>query len=375
MFKGKLIGTTLESSLEMTHWALTSEDPTNLAMSLILSQAKDLHLVPAGWDLVDALVNKAVIWKTKPMLSRTHGREAPATLLGKEAVLYAHRLARKIRQIQDFRLTGKLSGVVGNYHDQSFSVPNKDWVDFSYRFVNALGLEPQLFSTQIEPHDRWAELLNMIGETMVVLQTTDENFWLYIVQDYLGLPPREGQIGSSVMPHKGRNAIDLEHSEGHAIISRIILGGLADELPQSRLQRHLSDSVLARYIGTGFAQAILAFDNASSDILDFFLKEGEMAHDLDNRWSIVTSGIQTNLRRLGVSGAYEALDNMAKSGPITQERLHSYLNSTEIKTEEIDRMLTLTPRGYIGEAARLIDLMVADILRMEQGLPSVLPST
>ncbi len=359
--KGKLQGSSLEDVLEMVHFALTSEDVTNLAQNLAIQRAKTKVLLPTAWGLIDTIGDRAKEWQKIPILGRSHGREAPATPLGKELALYGVRLANKAHELGQLQLTGKLTGVMGNFHELQAAAPEIDWIQFSINFVKSLGLEPQVYTTQIEPHDRWARMLNIISEMMTILESTDQNLWAYLSHDYFFLPPRKGQIGSSVMPHKGRNPIDLENSEGNAIFTLGLCQNLARELPNSRFQRHLSDSTLARNFGVVFGHMILALANAQSDIKDLQPKEDVIKADLEHKWAIVTSGIQTRLRFLGVKNPYEMFDELAKTGPITKERLHTFVDSLPIADQEKVRFKTWTPENYLGEGVRLTYMMLNDI--------------
>ncbi len=366
--KDKLKGTTLEDVLGMVHFALTSEDVTNLAQNLAIQRAKNDVLVPAGWKLVHGLLNRGEEWKSMPMLARTHGREAPATTLGKEVALPANRLAKKLSRLSavSLQLTGKMTGVVGNLHDHKAAAPEVDWQRFSIDFVKSLGLEPQLFTTQIEPHDRWAEMLHLIGEIMDIVEGTDQNLWTYLSHDYFFLKPRKGQIGSSVMPHKGRNPIDLENSEGNAVIASALCKKMAEKLPQSRLQRHLSDSTIARNYGVVFAHALLALENATSDIRDLEPKVEAIKADLEHKWAIITSGIQTRLRLLGVVNAYELFDSLAKAGPITQKGLHVFIDTLPVAEEEKEKFKNWTPENYLGDAVQLTEAMILEARMLDQ---------
>lgn len=364
--KGKVAKHDMQDIVQMVHLGLTSEDPTNLTQNILIREAKDTIIVPSGWRLVDDIVEKATEWKdSQTMLGRTHGKEAAGTKISKELALFGLRLAKKLRKLEDIQLTGKLNGVIGNFHELTAAYPDKDWISFSKEFIESLGLEPLLFTTQIEPHDRWAELLNATSETATVVESLDENVWLYGSQDYLYLPPREGQIGSSTMPHKGRNPIDLENSEGNSIMSRGNSQLLAVELPKSRLQRHLSDSTLARNIGLVFGFTLIAFEKARSDIHDFTLLENNMASDIDNRWGTVTSGIQSRLRAIGVENPYEQLDALAKSAPITRERLHAYIDGLSVSEREKTYLKNFTPGTYIGKAEELTDMMLDEIQQLK----------
>lgn len=364
--EGALKGSSVADLAEQVHFGLTSEDVSNLAMSLLIREAKNKVITPALWDTVDALAQRADEWKDVVILGRTHGRDALPTTLGKEMAIYAHRLAQKAVGISRLNLTGKLNGATGNYHELSFAEPDVDWIEFSENFVTSLGLEPNLYTTQIEPHDRWAELFHDMAEAMNILYSIDQNLWGYVSQDYLYLKPRTGQTGSSVMPHKGRNPIGIENSEGNTYIATLLYQGFAVELPNSRFQRHLSDTTITRNIGPAFAYSLISTANAISDINDFQIKPEGIHRDVVDRWAILSAAIQTRLRRLGVPDAYEMFDAMSKAGPITQEVLHEFIDRLEIPDEEKARMKALRSETHTGLAVELTNRALADISKMRE---------
>ncbi len=364
--KNAIVELDMSDVVEMVHFAMTSEDITNLAQNIAIRDAKDTVLVPSAWGLVDTVVDKVEAWKDSPaILGRTHGREAAGTTMSKELALFGLRLAKKIRKLEDMQLTGKLNGVIGNFHELTTAYPNRDWIGFSQTFIESLGLEPLVFTTQIEPHDRWAELFHTGSEIMTVLESMDQNLWFYMAQDYLFLPPREGETGSSVMPHKGRNMASIESSEGNAIVARGMFDMFATELPNSRLQRHLSDSTIARNVGVAFGHALVAFEYARVDLRDFQLREDNIRYDIDDKWSILTSGVQTKLRALGLHEPYEQLAALVKSGPVSQDRLKGFIDELPIDEGEKKYLLSLAPASYIGKADELTDMMLDEIRELK----------
>lgn len=364
--KVKTLGLEMDDVIEMVRLALTSEDDTNLAYNLLIKQAKDDLLVPAGWEYVDALTQKTREWIEIPMLSRTHGREAPATTVGYQLGLYALRAAKKVKAISDTRLTAKMNGVTGNFHDQEAANQDLDWIEFSNSFVSSLGLEPLPFTTQIEPHDRWAELFDQMAGLNTVILTADQNLWTYNMLRYFFLQPRRGQIGSSAMPHKGRNPIDIERSEGNALWARGQLRLASDELPNSRLQRHLSDSTLTRNIGALFGFTLVTLASATSDIRDLQLRHADIENDITDNPAIVSSSLQTRLRVLGVPGAYEALDQLSQRGPLTGEVLAEYISGLKIPEDEKEYLHSLKPDNT-GMAPELTEMMLDDIKDLKTG--------
>lgn len=355
--KDSLKGSNMFDVLEFVHFGLTSEDPTNLAQSLFIGMVKDGILVPSARRLVAAMDEKAEEWGNHPMVGKTHERKSETTTVAKEVELYATRLDKQVADLAYMRLTGKLNSAVGNFNALKFAAPEINWVDFSDRFVASLGLEPNLFTTQVEPHDRWAELFHNIIRMNTIVRTFDRNMRRYIGRDYFVLPPREGQIGSSIMPQKGRNPIGYENSAGSTYVSNWLLEGFARELPDRVLQRDLEDSTIARYIGEALAVALLAYENARSDLQDTLINSDAVEGDLSESWELVMGGVQTRLRRIGVDRPYERADEFAKGGPITRDRLIYFITNLPIDETEQMYLLSLTPENYTGYADELADMM------------------
>lgn len=355
-FKEELQGTSLVDIAEMVHIGLTSEDPTNIAQSLHIATTKDKLLVPSGWGLTQEMLSRPQDWTTA-MLGRTHGKDAVPTTVAKEVSLFGERLSQDLEKLQKIKLTGKLNGAVGNYNALRFAYPDVDWIKFSESFIRSFDLEPNLFTTQVEPHDRWAEVFQILTRMNTKVRSFSRNMRGYVEHKYFDLLPKEGQIGSSTMPHKGRNPTLYENAAGMAIVANALLNMFIEELPDRRFQRDLEDSAISRFIGVALGATYISWQNAFADLTDTVLRRQTVENDLKDNWQVVTEGIQTRLRAIGMEKPYEKMAELAAKGEITRERLEGFINALSVSDEEKTYLLSVTPQNYIGLARELTNLM------------------
>jgi len=340
-------------ALEFVHFACTSEDINNLSYALMLRESRDQVMLPRLEALIEALRALARRHAAVPMLARTHGQPATPTTLGKEMANFAHRLARARERIAGVPVLGKVNGAVGNYNAHLVAYPDFDWERFSRRFVERLGLEFNAYTTQIEPHDWTAELLDAYARANSVLLDLDRDVWGYISLGYFTQKTRAGEVGSSTMPHKV-NPIDFENSEGNIGIANALLRHLADKLPVSRWQRDLTDSTVLRNLGIALGYSLLAYDGCLRGLSKLEPDPKRIGADLEANWEVLAEPIQTVMRRYGVEDAYEQLKahTRGKEG-ITRESLHQFIRTLAIPQPEKERLLRLTPATYTGLAAQL----------------------
>src|SRR4029079_14537000 len=119
-------------------------------------------------------------------------------------------------------------------------------------------LEFNPYSTQIEPHDGVAEYGDVLARINTILIDLDRDIWGYVSLRYFRQRMREGEVGSSTMPHKV-NPIDFENLEGNLGLANALLRHLAEKLPVSRWQRDLTDSTVLRNMGVALGYAALAY--------------------------------------------------------------------------------------------------------------------
>jgi adenylosuccinate lyase len=349
------LGTNAEalSALSFLHFACTSEDINNLCYSLMLRDSREQIMLPALDKLTEKLRQLAHQWADLPMLSRTHGQPATPTTVGKEMANVAYRLQRQRKRIAQAELLGKINGAVGNYNAHAVAYPEVDWEAFARRFVTALGLTFNPFTTQIEPHDCVAELLDAYAAANRVLLDLNRDLWGYICLGYFKQKMKAGEVGSSTMPHKV-NPIDFENSEGNLGIANALLEHLAAKLPISRWQRDLSDSTVLRNLGSALGYGLLAYDSCLRGLAKLEANPVALAADLNAAWEVLAEPIQTVMRRYGIADAYEQLKSMTRGQDgLTPEALHQFINTLNIPEAGKSRLRALTPANYTGYAARL----------------------
>ena len=342
----------VQQSLEFVHFACTSEDINNLAYALMLRDSREKVMLPRLDQLVAALQALARRHAALPMLSRTHGQPASPTTLGKEMSNFAHRLVRARARIAGVAVRGKINGAVGNYNAHFAAYPGVAWERFARRFVERLGLEFNAHTTQIEPHDWIAELLDAYAGANTILLGLDRDLWGYISLGYFKQKLKAGEVGSSTMPHKV-NPIDFENSEGNAGVANALLRHLADKLPVSRWQRDLSDSTALRNVGTALGHTLLAYASCQRGMAKLEVDAPRLAADLDANWEVLAEAVQQVMRRHGVPEAYEKLKALTRGQRMNGKQLAAFVKTLPIPADAKKRLLALTPARYTGLAAEL----------------------
>ncbi|WP_343681563.1 adenylosuccinate lyase [Acinetobacter baylyi] len=342
----------LKNAGEFIHFACTSEDINNLSHALMLKNGREV-LVSSMKQILNAIAALATTHAEQPMLSRTHGQTASPTTLGKEMANVAYRLARQIKQFENVELLGKINGAVGNYNAHLSAYPDIDWAAHSQAFVESLGLTFNPYTTQIEPHDYMAELFDALRRYNTILIDFNRDVWGYISLGYFKQKLKDGEVGSSTMPHKV-NPIDFENSEGNLGIANAVLGHLGEKLPVSRWQRDLTDSTVLRNMGVGFAQSLIAFDACLKGIGKLELNAARLAEDLNQAQEVLAEPIQTVMRRYNVEKPYEKLKALTRGQAMTRDMMVNFVNGDELSqvpAEERARLAEMTPASYTGNAA------------------------
>jgi adenylosuccinate lyase len=292
-----------------------------------------------------------------PMLSRTHGQTASPTTVGKELANVVVRLQTGCERIAAVKILAKMNGAVGNYNAHLSAWPDFDWEAFSKKVVETpeplgLGLNFQPFSTQIEPHDYMAELFDAVARTNTILIDLSRDIWGYVSLGYFKQKLRDGEVGSSTMPHKV-NPIDFENAEGNLGLANAMLRHMAEKLPVSRWQRDLTDSTVLRNLGVALGYAALAYQSLMAGLNKLEINKPAIAEDLDASWEVLAEPIQTVMRRFGLPQPYEQLKKFTRGAAMTQELMRGFIAGLELPQEEKDRLLAMTPATYIGKAAEL----------------------
>ncbi|AYH45268.1 adenylosuccinate lyase [Azoarcus sp. DN11] len=337
---------------EFIHFACTSEDINNTSHALMLREGRDAVLLPALDKVIARLRELAHQHANLPMLSRTHGQPASPTTLGKEMANIAARLLRARAAIAAVSLTAKFNGAVGNYNAHLSAWDDFDWEGFNRRFIESLGLEFNPYTIQIEPHDAMAELFDAMARTNTILIDACRDIWMYISFGYFKQKLKEGEVGSSTMPHKV-NPIDFENAEGNLGIANGVLRHFSEKLPVSRMQRDLTDSTVLRNMGVGFGHMVLALDSCLRGLNKLEADPARLAADLDNAWEVLAEPVQTVMRRFGIENPYEQLKAMTRGKGITREALQDFIRTLAIPDADRQRLLDMTPASYVGKAVEL----------------------
>jgi adenylosuccinate lyase len=347
----------LQASSEFVHFACTSEDINNTSHALQLKGARNQVILPALDALLAKLRPMAHDYADVAMLSRTHGQTASPTTVGKEIANVVVRLVAAREKVASVDLLGKMNGAVGNYNAHLSAWPDFDWESFSRKVVETpepmgLGLSFQPYSIQIEPHDYMAELFDAVARTNTILVDWCRDMWGYISLGYFKQRLRQGEVGSSTMPHKV-NPIDFENAEGNLGLANALLRHLSEKLPISRWQRDLTDSTVLRNMGVALGYAALAYHSLGIGLAKLELNQEAISADLESAWEVLAEPIQTVMRRYGVHGAYEKLKQATRGQSVRAEDLHELIRTLDIPPAEKDRLLAMTPASYIGKAAEL----------------------
>lgn len=334
---------------EFIHFGLTSQDINNTSVPMSVSDAIADIFRPTLGRLIDTLEEMAAKWADIPMLAKTHGQPASPTRLGKEIGVFAYRLRQAVRLLDVVPVSGKFGGATGNFNAHLTAFPDVDWRAFANSFLrDSLGIEREELTTQISNYDNLAALFDALRRINTIILDLDRDFWLYISMEYFKQRIKEGEVGSSAMPHKV-NPIDFENSEGNLGMANAVYAHLAQKLPVSRLQRDLTDSTVLRNIGVPMAHSIIAIESTLKGLGKLILNEKAINGDLDNMWSVVAEGIQTILRREGYPNPYETLKKLTRVNTgVTAESIASFIDSLEVSEDVRDELHRLTPHTYTG---------------------------
>lgn len=347
----------LQNASEFVHFACTSEDINNTSHALQLRSARDVVILPLLDKLVLKLRDMAHAYADVPMLSRTHGQTASPTTVGKEIANVVVRLQAACDRIASVKILAKMNGAVGNYNAHLSAWPDYDWEAFSKKVVETpeplgLGLNFQPYSIQIEPHDYMAELFDAVARTNTILIDLSRDVWGYVSLGYFKQKLRDGEVGSSTMPHKV-NPIDFENAEGNLGMANALLRHLSEKLPVSRWQRDLTDSTVLRNMGVALGYAALAYQSLMTGLNKLEINEAAIARDLDASWEVLAEPIQTVMRRYNLPQPYEQLKKFTRGEAMTKELMQGFIKGLAIPDAEKQRLLEMTPGSYTGKAAEL----------------------
>lgn len=334
---------------EFIHFGLTSQDINNTAIPLSLKEGVMEVIVPMIDDLLATLKEMAKTWLHVPMLAHTHGQPASPTTVGKEIYVFFYRLERQLHQLLALPFPAKFGGATGNFNAHKIAYPEVDWVAFADHFVNTkLKLKRSEVTTQIEHYDFLASIFDTLKRICTIIIDLNRDSWSYISMGYFKQKIKEGEIGSSAMPHKV-NPIDFENSEGNAGIAIALFEHLAVKLPVSRLQRDLTDSTVLRNIGVPLAHMLISVKATKKGLNKLIINEEKINKDLDQNWMVVSEAIQTVLRKINYPQPYEKLKELTRTNEmVSMETIHSFIRSLEIDEQTKENLLKITPYNYTG---------------------------
>jgi len=339
----------LEQYKEYVHFGLTSQDINNTSVPYATKLAFNELLLPQIKEVHKKIMSRAKEWQNIPLLARTHGQPASPTRLGKEIAVYAERLNAQMELLKSIPFSAKFGGATGNFNAHHVAYPDIDWVKFGNDFVNQkLGLERLQTTTQIEHYDNLAALFDNLKRINTIIIDMNRDFWTYISMDYFKQKIKEGEVGSSAMPHKV-NPIDFENSEGNLGVANAIFEHLAKDLPISRLQRDLTDSTVSRNIGMPFAHTMIALKSLIKGLDKLEVNTDKIHADLEDNWAVVAEAIQTILRRENYPNPFEALKDLTrKNEKIDKAAIHGFIDRLEVSKDIKEELKQITPHNYLG---------------------------
>ena len=342
---------TLSGYTHLIHFGLTSEDINSLSYAYLVKNGITLFI-----DEI-SIINKTLKaystkWSKISFLARTHGQPASPSTIGKELKVFSSRIDREIKILKAIKPLAKFSGATGNFHTFDIVDSKIDWPVLNKKFIHQFGVEQNLYTTQIEPHDWIAEVSHSIVRINNILTDLCQDSWIYISNDIFALKLHKNEVGSSTMPHKV-NPIDFENAEGNFGISSSLCEFFANKLTKSRHQRDLSDSTVLRNLGLGFAYSALAIISANKGLSKITPNKIKISQELDNNWEVLTEAVQTLMRYEGIPDAYEQLKNLSRGSKLTKDSYQSFIKSLSITDLSKKKLLELTPAKYIGISTKL----------------------
>lgn len=346
----------LSKASEFIHFACTSEDINNTSHALMLKRVRATVLLPKAKEIINLVKNYALQFAEIPMLSRTHGQTASPTTLGKEFSNVLIRLERACLAIESVEPLAKLNGATGNYNAHVSAYPEINWPEFSKKIIESLGLIQNTHTIQIEPHDWMAALFDAVARFNTILIDFNRDIWGYISLGYFKQKLKEGEVGSSTMPHKV-NPIDFENSEGNLGLANAVLRHLSEKLPISRWQRDLTDSTVLRNLGVAFGYCMIAWDSHIKGLNKLEVNEGRIKEDIENCWEVLAEPVQTVMRRYALPQPYEQLKKLTRGQGITKDALRKFISELDLPEAAKNELLELTPEKYTGLAAKLAKIV------------------
>ena len=341
----------LKNFEHLVHFALTSEDINSLSYAILLRDAQAIYIKQLD-VVIKEISKRARAWAAIPMLARTHGQAASPSTLGKEMKVFSERLKRQREALKSMTPMAKFGGATGNFHTLQISDSNVDWVSKTKKFLSSFKIEQNPMTTQIEPHDGIAEIAHCIQRINNILIDFNQDAWLYISNDLFTLKLKDGEVGSSTMPHKV-NPIDFENSEGNLGLSNAMMEFFGNKLTKSRLQRDLSDSTVLRNLGVGFGYSYVGFSSTLKGLSKLQPNKIKVKEELENNWQILAEALQIIMKLEGLDNAYEIIKAKTRGVSLTKKSYTELVETLKISGHAKAKLKALTPLNYLGIAEKL----------------------
>ena len=369
--KLKIKETSLQDITEFVHFGLTGDDVNNVALSKMIQTSLEYHYIPKLVEMLDCLCKIAKDEKETPLLGRTHGQPATPTTFGKEMANYLERLRKEVMFLQQFKLPAKINGAVGNHNAQYFAAPEVNWINFTENFLTKLGFEPNLLTTQVEPHDGLTRLFSSLISINNIIRDFCIDMWIYLSNGYLTQQKIESEVGSSTMPHK-INPWRMEVAEGDTAVTNGLLYGFISKMQTSRLQRDLSDHLILRSGGNGIAHCYVVVDHVLEELKRLSVNRAKLHENIKNFGSVLTEAVQTLLRKEGYQNPYEIMKDFSRGKHCTVEELYQFVDSLNLKEETKLKIKQLKPENYLGLSKELTELAIErwNLFKLEYKEPS-----
>ena len=342
---------------EFVHLGRTSEDINNLAYAFMLRAGLNI-LISKYQEVQKEILKIAQDNKKISMLALTHGQPASPTTFGWEMNVFAKRLEAGIKQLKNIKLKVKLNGATGGDSALLVAYEKINWRKFSNDFINSLnGNSEEIkfinnpFTTQIESHDGYRELFDIIRGLNLVLIDFSEDIWSYISRGILIQIPKTGEVGSSAMPQK-INPINFENAEGNLGLANSLCEFFGRKLTISRMQRDLSDSTVERNFGLVFGHVQISLIYLLQGLGRIKVDKEMIKNELEQHWEVVSEAYQVILRSVGISEGYELLKEFTRGKNIDQKAMHLFIDEVakkyKLSKNIIEKMKKITPENYIG---------------------------
>jgi adenylosuccinate lyase len=329
------------------HFGLTSQDINSSANILMIKQSISKVILPKLNEILGKVKKSILEWSKVPLLAKTHGQSASPTFLGKEFLVFYERLVIQARKLNGISYTTKFGGANGNFNAHHMALPNIDWIEFANKFVQIFGLERNQYTTQIDHYDNYAEVFDCIRRVNVILVDMCQDIWLYISRNILVQKVNKKEVGSSTMPHK-INPINFENAEGNFLLANSMLEFFSRKLPVSRMQRDLTDSTILRNVGTAFSHTMIAFTSLLQGLNKLEINEEVMRRELEENYCVISEGIQTRMKVLGIEGSYEKMKEITRKNGDSKKELLKFIEQSDFTLEEKKYLKTITPFNYTG---------------------------